>query len=38
MVGVFEIEGLWPMVLTMLAASLFGNVMLSRLAGRPVHA
>lgn len=38
MVGVFEIESLWPMVLTMLVASLFGNVMLSRLAGRPVHA
>ncbi|MDX5432230.1 MAG: multidrug effflux MFS transporter [Halomonas sp.] len=38
MVGAFEIENLWPMVLTMLAASLFGNVMLSRLAGRPVHA
>ncbi len=38
MVGAFEIESLWPMVLTMLVASLFGNVMLSRLAGRPVHA
>jgi DHA1 family bicyclomycin/chloramphenicol resistance-like MFS transporter len=38
MVGAFEIENLWPMVLTMLVASLFGNVMLSRLAGRPVHA
>ncbi|MCC5884668.1 MAG: multidrug effflux MFS transporter [Halomonas sp.] len=38
MVGAFEIESLWPMVLTMLVASLFGNVMLSRLTGRPVHA
>lgn len=38
MVGAFEIENLWPMVLTMLAASLFGNVMLARLAGRPVPA
>ncbi|MGQ4877457.1 multidrug effflux MFS transporter [Billgrantia sp. LNSP4103-1] len=38
MVGAFEIESLWPMVATMLAASLFGNVMLARLAGRVVHA
>lgn len=38
MVGAFEIESLWPMVATMLAASLFGNVMLARLAGRPAHA
>jgi DHA1 family bicyclomycin/chloramphenicol resistance-like MFS transporter len=38
MVGAFEIESLWPMVSTMLVASLFGNVMLARLAGRVMHA
>ncbi|RCV87810.1 multidrug effflux MFS transporter [Billgrantia montanilacus] len=31
MVGAFEIESLWPMVLTMLLASLAGNVALRRL-------
>ncbi|PMR67695.1 multidrug effflux MFS transporter [Halomonas heilongjiangensis] len=38
MVGAFEIESLWPMVLTMLVASLVGNLGLRTLAGRPVHA
>ncbi|MCH4563729.1 multidrug effflux MFS transporter [Halomonas sp. EGI 63088] len=38
MVGAFEIESLWPMVLTMLAASLVGNWGLRTLAGRPAHA
>lgn len=38
MVGAFEIESLWPMVLTMLAASLIGNAGLRRLAGTPAHA
>lgn len=37
MVGLFEIESLWPMVLTMLLASLIGNLGLRRLAGKPVH-
>lgn len=34
MVGGFEIENLWPMVLTMLSVTLFGNVALRLLAGR----
>ncbi|MDI5934036.1 multidrug effflux MFS transporter [Halomonas kalidii] len=38
MVGAFEIESLWPMVLTMLVASLVGNWGLRTLAGRPVPA
>ncbi|MCG6657254.1 multidrug effflux MFS transporter [Halomonas campisalis] len=38
MVGAFEIESLWPMVLTMLVASLVGNAGLRRLAGTPAHA
>lgn len=38
MVGLFEIESLWPMVLTMLLASLIGNLGLRRLAGKPAHA
>lgn len=38
MVGIFEIESLWPMVLTMLLASLIGNLGLRRLAGKPAHA
>ncbi|MCE9663776.1 multidrug effflux MFS transporter [Halomonas sp. M5N1S17] len=37
MVGLFEIESLWPMVLTMLLASLIGNLGLRRLAGKPAH-
>ncbi|PXX97414.1 multidrug effflux MFS transporter [Halomonas sp. LBP4] len=38
MVGAFEIESLWPMVLTMLTASLVGNWGLRTLAGSPAHA
>lgn len=35
MVGAFEIESIWPMVVTMLIVSLFGNVALRRLT--PAH-
>ena len=38
MVGAFEIESLWPMVLTMLVASALGNLGLRRLAGGAAHA
>jgi MFS transporter, DHA1 family, multidrug resistance protein len=38
MVGAFEIESLWPMVLTMLVASLVGNAGLRRLSRKPAHA
>ncbi|SDL44605.1 MFS transporter, DHA1 family, bicyclomycin/chloramphenicol resistance protein [Franzmannia pantelleriensis] len=38
MVSAFEIENLWPMVLTMLGVSIFGNVALRWLVGRRAHA
>lgn len=35
MVGLFEVEHLWPMVLTMLAASLLGNIGVHKLTQTP---
>ncbi|MYL23926.1 Bcr/CflA family multidrug efflux MFS transporter [Halomonas alkaliantarctica] len=35
MVGLFEVEHLWPMVLTMLAASLLGNIGVRLLTSKP---
>lgn len=37
LVGGFEIDSLWPMVLTMLGATLIGNLGLRLLAPRPAH-
>lgn len=36
MVGLFEVEHLWPMVLTMLAASLLGNIGVHKLTQTPI--
>lgn len=35
MVGLFEVEHLWPMVLTMLAAALLGNIGVRKLTQKP---
>ena len=37
LVGAFEIDSAWPLVITMLGAALIGNVGLHRLAGRAGH-
>ncbi len=35
MVGLFEVEHLWPMVLTMLGAALLGNIGVRKLTKAP---
>lgn len=37
LVGLFQVEHLWPMVLTMLGAALLGNIGVRKLTKRPVY-
>ncbi|RUR33940.1 Bcr/CflA family multidrug efflux MFS transporter [Vreelandella andesensis] len=37
MVGLFQVEHLWPMVLTMLGAALLGNIGVRKLTRKPVY-